>query len=118
MLAITLLIFFIQYIVQPDLIDKFNLFEILITNSLLIVYMLMHSYNMLESKREFYFVNLGLLIYLLSSTILFIFGNLTANLSKDVKMITWTLNAALTVMYQLFFLYEWKVSYVKKTLKN
>jgi uncharacterized protein YqhQ len=68
---------------------------------------------MLDEKKEFYFVNMGILMYLFGSTILFLVGNLTTKFSKDFNMITWMLNALLIIVYHLFILYEWKVSFLK-----
>ncbi len=112
-LVLVLLTLIIQYAVKPDLFFKFNLYEIFITSFLLIIYATFHFYNMLDEKKEFYYINMGILLYLFASTILFLIGNLTVNFSKQFNMITWTLNAALYVIYLLFMLYEWKVSYFK-----
>ncbi|WP_243739304.1 hypothetical protein [Flavobacterium sp. 245] len=109
----------IQYSLKPEMFFKFNLYEIFITSFLLIIYAVFHFYNMLDEKKEFYFINMGLLLYLFASTILFLIGNLTAKFSKDVSLITWMINAILIIVYHLFFLYEWKVSYFRtKTINS
>ncbi|MDQ6472337.1 hypothetical protein RB619_16945 [Flavobacterium sp. LHD-80] len=111
---LVLLTLAIQYGLKSDLFFKFNLYEIFITSFLLIIYSVFHFYNMLDDKKEFYYINMGILLYLFASTILFLIGNLTAKFSKDFSMITWTINAILVVVYHLFFLYEWKVNYFKR----
>ncbi|WPO79194.1 hypothetical protein [Flavobacterium sp. KACC 22761] len=109
----------IQYGLKPEMFLKFNLYEIFITSFLLIIYSVFHFYNMLDDKKELYFINMGILLYLFASTILFLVGNLTTKLSKDFSMITWTLNAGLIIVYHLFFLYEWKINYYKtKTINS
>jgi len=108
----------IQYGIKPQLFLKFNLYEIFITSFLVIIYATFHFYNMLDEKKEFYFINMGILLYLFGSTILFLVGNLTVKFSKNFNMITWILNAGLYVAYQLFILYEWKVSFSKRTVIN
>lgn len=109
----------IQYGLKPQMFLKFNLYEIFITSFLLIIYAVFHFYNMLDEKKEFYFINMGILLYLFASTILFLIGNLTTKFSNDFKMITWTLNAIFIIVYHLFFLYEWKVSYFRtKTINS
>jgi len=112
--ALVLLTLAIQYALKPELFLKFNLYEIFITSFLLIIYAVFHFYNMLDEKKEFYFINMGLLLYLFASTILFLVGNLTTKLSKDLNMITWTLNAVFVIVYHVFFFYEWKINYYKK----
>ncbi|MBP4138785.1 hypothetical protein J3495_11885 [Flavobacterium sp. P7388] len=103
----------IQYTVKPELFLKFNLYEIFITSFLIIIYATFHFYNMLDEKKEFYFINMGVIMYLFGSTILFLVGNLTTNFSAKFSFITWTLNVVLYAIYQLFILYEWKVSFSK-----
>lgn len=102
-----------QYAMKPELFLKFNLYEIFITSFLLIIYATFHFYNMLDEKKEFYFINMGIIMYLFGSTILFLVGNLTTKFSAKFSFITWTLNAFLYAIYQLLILYEWKVSFSK-----
>ncbi len=116
-LLLGLLILGIQYYLEPDLFFKFNLFEIFITSLLLTIYATIHLYNMLTSKKEFYYITIGILLYLFSSTILFLIGNLTITLSPKWQFLTWEINALLVVVYQLFILYEWKNSFSKKRIQ-
>ncbi|CAM4104223.1 YhhN-like protein [Flavobacterium sinopsychrotolerans] len=113
-LIIVLLSLAVQYVNDFSLFLKFNLFEIFITSILLILYATFHFYNMLNEKKEFYFINMGILFYLFGSTILFLVGNLTIVLSPKMNKITWILNSILYVLYQIFILVEWKKSFSKK----
>ena len=113
-LVIGLLALAIQYAYDFSLFLKFNLFEIFITSLLLILYATFHFYNMLNEKKEFYFINMGVLFYLSGSTILFLVGNLTVVLSPKMNKITWILNSILYILYQIFILVEWKKSFSKK----
>ncbi len=117
-LVIGLLALSIQYAYDTSLFFKFNLFEIFITSFLLIIYATIHFYNMLNEKKEFYYINVGLLIYLLGSTILFLVGNLTAILSPKMSLFTWILNALLIIINQFFILIEWKKSFYKKEINT
>ena len=115
-IALVLMALFVQYLVDPNQFVQFNLFEIAITSLIVVVFAVLHLYNMLADKKEFYFINLGIIIYLFGSTILFFVGNLTASLSPKFSLITWTLNAFLYIVYQLFVLIEWKKSFSSKIL--
>ncbi|MFC4394391.1 hypothetical protein [Flavobacterium quisquiliarum] len=90
------------------------MFEITLTSLLIVVFALMHFYNMLTENKAYYYVSMGIIIYLLSSTVLFIIGNLTSTLNNDVKYLSWMVNAFLNVIYYLFILFEWKVSFSPK----
>jgi len=116
-LVFVLMILVIQYAYDTSLFFKFNMLEISITSFLLIIYAAFHFYNMLNEKKEFYYVNIGILMYLFVSTILFLVGNLTISLSKKMSLITWILNSILYIIYQILILIEWKKSYYKKSVK-
>lgn len=92
---------------------QYNLFVIVITNLSVIVFAIFHLYNMLSSEEKYYYVTIGLLIYLLATTMVFVVGNINARLNNDVKFMLWTFNSILVVLYYLFILYEWKVSFFK-----
>lgn len=108
----------IQYSLDSSLILKFNLFEIAITSLLLIVYGVFHFYNMLSDRKEFYYINIGIIFYLFGSTILFLVGNFTSKMSGDLNKITWLTNALWYVVYQLFITFEWYKSYSKKSIED
>jgi hypothetical protein len=107
----------IQYGLEPNLFFSFNLFEIFITSFLLIVYGVFHFYNMLTDKKEFYYINMGILFYLFGSTILFLVGNFIVNMSGNWNKITWVTNSFLYVIYQLFIMFEWYKSFYKKPIQ-
>lgn len=104
----------IQYMSNADAFFSFNLFEIFITSFLLIIYATLYFYNLLNEKREFYYINMGILIYLFGSTVLFLAGNLVATLVSKTNRITWVLNALLYIIYQIFVWIEWQKSFSHK----
>ncbi|MGO4820917.1 MULTISPECIES: hypothetical protein [unclassified Flavobacterium] len=93
------------------------MFEIFVTSFLVIIYAVMHFYNMLNDKKEYYYINIGILSYLSGSTILFFVGNLTAELSPKISLLTWTLNAFLLIVYYLLIVYDWNKNFSKKAIK-
>jgi hypothetical protein len=116
-LILGLLVLGIQYGLDPSLFLKFNLFEIFITSFLLIIYATFHFYNMLNEKKEFYYINMGILLYLFGSTILFLAGNISIKLGPKFTKIPWILNSFLYIIYQVFILVEWKKSFSKKNIQ-
>lgn len=114
---ISILVIFIQYFIEPQMINKFNLIEIFLTSFFIIIGATIYLYNLLEKqKKVFYTISIGLIIYLFGSTILFILGNLTNVLSENYTKIPWILNSVLYVVYQVFIFLEWSV--LSKILKN
>lgn len=113
-IGIGLLILAIQYALEPKLFFEFNLFEIALTSLLTVFFAMLYLYNMLTDAKNYYYITIGLIIYLLASTVLFLVGNLTIGLSNELKLMSWTLNAFFVVVNQFFILYEWKVSFNTK----
>ncbi|RXM43717.1 hypothetical protein BOW55_18680 [Flavobacterium sp. YO12] len=111
---IALMVLGAQCIMDPNQFFKFNLFEITLTSLLIVVFALIHFYNMLTENKEYYYISIGIVFYLLTSTVLFLVGNLSPELSADLKYVTWMLNAFLIVVYQLFILYDWIKTNPKK----
>ncbi|MCG2612568.1 hypothetical protein LZZ90_13720 [Flavobacterium sp. SM15] len=108
-----------QYLLDATAFLKFNLFEIFITSFLLIIYSTFYLYNLLNEKKEFYYINLGILIYLFGSTVIFLAGNLTTIYKLRFVFNIWILNAFLYLIYQLLILFEWRKNYSNQLkLKN
>ncbi|KIO54826.1 hypothetical protein [Flavobacterium hibernum] len=103
-----------QFMMDSSQFLKFNLFEITLTSLLIVAFALLHFYNMLTENKKFYYVSFGTVFYLLGCTVLFLIGNFSTRLSDNVKYLSWMLNAFLFLVYHLFILYEWKVSFYKK----
>ncbi len=112
-----LLILGIQYYLNNDLYEKFNLFEIFITSFLLIIFSMFHFYNILNEKKKYYYINTGILLYLFGSTVLFISGNLISKLDLAPSKIVWILNSLLYIVYQVFILIEWMEIFIRKSDK-
>lgn len=118
-LALGLIILLVQFYFDPSQFKKFNLLEITITCLLVVIYGLFHFYYMLTNEKQYYYFTVGIVSYLLTSTVLFLVGNLTVGLSVELRLISWKLNAVLVIVYYLFILYEWKVNFKpKKELKK
>lgn len=117
-LVVALIILGIQYCSDTSLFFRFNLFEIILTSFILIVWASTHFYNLLNEKKEFYYANIGILMYLLGSTILFLVGNLMTSLSPTLNQIPWIINSFLYIIYQIFILFDWKDRYSRKELNT
>tara|TARA_R110002126_G_scaffold109348_3_gene246290 strand:+ start:262 stop:891 length:630 start_codon:yes stop_codon:yes gene_type:complete len=114
---IGLTIILLQYIFDPSQFFKFNLFEISVTSLLVLIFAVIHLYNMLTEKKEFYYINWGIIIYLFGSTILFICGNLIVTLNREFTKLPWILNAFLYIIYQLFITFEWYKNFSKSKIQ-
>lgn len=118
-LGCALLVLAVQYFIEPRQFLKFNLLEITLTSLIIVIFALLHFYNMLTDNKKYYYFTIGVVFYLLTSTVLFLVGNLTIDLSKEFQFFSWRLNAFLVVIYYLVILLEWMVSFrPKNIIKN
>ena len=93
---------------------RYNLLVIVITNLSVIVFAVLHLYNMLTSEKKYYYITIGLILYLLASTLIYIVGNINVKLDDDFKFLLVYFNSFLLIVYYLFILYDWKVSFLGK----
>ena len=115
LLAFCILVLGIQYTISPELFCMFNLFEIFITSLPLIIYATFHLYNILNEKKQFYYITIGLLIYLFGSTVVFLTTNLLLSLKTyDSFEFIYSLNVYLYAIYQLFIFFDLKHLYLLK----
>ena len=113
-----LLILTVQFLIDYTEFLKFNLFGITLTSLIIVVFALLHFYNMLTDEKEYYYLNIGVVFYLFASTILYLVGNLTLGLSSDLRYLSWTLNGVLIIGYYLLILFEWKIRYTQNRKIN
>jgi len=108
----------IQYGFNPNLFNKFNLFEIVVCSFPLVVYAIIHLFNALTIKGGFMYLNIGVILYLTSSTLIFILGDYLAGVRVKSLMVrsVWFVNKMLYVVYLLLIYIEWHKSF--KGAKN
>ena len=110
-----------QYIDNPSLYYQYNAIGLAITQIVLVLYTIIHLYNSLSQNSDFVIVSSGLLMYLLSSIIIFASGNLVfdLNISEEVSRLLNDLNAVLYLVFQVLVLIEWWRNYrPKKVIGN
>jgi len=108
---IVVLIF--RFVLFPEFLMQFDLFEIFFTCFPIIIYAILYFYQMLESKKKFYLVNIGLTIYLFGSTIIFLTGNIINIYSPKFARTCWRFNSLLCIFYHVMVFIEWKKNYSK-----
>lgn len=107
---VTLIIAF-MYLSNLDSFWEFNLFEIAATSILLIVYAIIHFYNTLHKPKQYFYLMIGLVMYLLCSSYIFLFGNYELVFIKDPYIDIWIFNTLFYIIYQIFIYKEWR--YIK-----
>ena len=119
-LLIMLPVFFLsRYVFNPQMFFEYSLLETYLTTMPLIIYSSMHLYNNLGEKSEFYFINVGLLFYLFTSTFIFLLYKLITVFKFDeFNDIMIDINIILQYIKFGFFFYQWKLIYFNKDERN
>lgn len=98
----------IQYYLKPQLFWGFNIPEILSISFILIAYALIHLYNTLGEAKSYYYFCIGLIMYLLCSSIIFMSGKFELVFSQDPYIDIWIFNSLFYIVYQILIFKEWK----------
>ena len=106
-LALVLGTLSLQYVLQPGLYYTFNIFEIVLTSLSLVAYSILYFYESLGERKKLLYINSGIFLYLLSSTLLFASGNIMPGLEKKINKFIWIINAVLYIIYQVLIFMEW-----------
>ncbi|AXT53895.1 hypothetical protein D1818_24900 [Aquimarina sp. BL5] len=106
-----------QYLYKPNLFYKFNLFEIVLTSVPLIMYSIVHFYNMLGKEKEYLYINSGVFLYLTGSTLLFVAGNYIVSSNSVLNKSIWIINSVLFIVYQILIFIEWRKSFYQKKIQ-
>ena len=108
-----------RYVFNPQMFFEYSLLETYLTTMPLIIYSSMHLYNNLGEKSEFYFINVGLLFYLFTSTFIFLLYKLITVFKFDeFNDIMIDINIMLQYIKFGFFFYQWKLIYFNKDERN
>lgn len=117
-LVIVLSVLAIRFIKMPSIYERFDLLEIFLCSIPLVIYSIVHLYNSLNSSRGYLFINGGILMYLSTSTLIFILGNYlsTLDINEGIREI-WMINSFLYFVFLILIFIEWFKNYRPVKLK-
>lgn len=109
------LVLVVQYIIEPNLIMKFNLLEIVICSIPLTILSFLYILQSIDKKDKFFiYINSGVFLYLLCSTLIFVMGNYVKDIETFWFKFFWIFNVFLFLLYQLLIFIEWFKNFRKK----
>lgn len=99
-----------QNIQNPETFFRFNLFEIISISVALIFYALLFIYENLDKNRGFIYFSIGLIVYFLCSSTIFLSGNLNLIfVEKPILLDVWIFNSLAFIVYQIYVFKDWKI---------
>jgi hypothetical protein len=105
--ATVIIILTTQYINKPQIYFEFNLLEIVLTSLSIVTFSVIYFYQSLTEKMEFMYLNYGVFIYLLSSTLIFCSGNFVSSIEVLIGRILWFIKSVLFIVYQILIFIQW-----------
>lgn len=99
-----------QYALDPQLLFRYNLLEVFLTNYFLVFCSLMYQYNSLSRMQNdgFSLFNWAVLVYSTLSLSFFLFGNVMAEIEINFSIPAWLINNCILVLFHLAVLLQWK----------
>ncbi len=118
-IVLVLAILSVQYAFKPSLFTQFNSLEIFVTSLPLVIYSIVHLYNSLSHIYKYILINAGVLVYITSSTLIFILGNYLSDLdfNSEIRNI-YLINKILYVVYLTLILIQWKTNFLPVKSKS
>lgn len=108
----------VQYGLFPELYYVFNSLGFLVTTSAIIMYSVFYLFEQMSKKLPFYYTNIGIFIYFISSSIIFASAVAIVSFNDKTNMLIWKINAVLFIIYQLLILWEWTQNFYLKRIKR
>lgn len=93
----------------------FNTYEIVSISFLLVIYAAYFIYKNLVYEHKYFNFSIGLILYLLGSIAIFLFGNLELVLIDEPYVDIWVINSLFYIAFQYFILREYRFI---KNIKN
>lgn len=108
-----------QFTVDPELFFRYNAIGFVVTQLIIVTYSLLYFYKSLSEKNEFIIINIGVFIYLLSSSIIFALGNLVfdINIPESISAKLGDINIVLYFVFQILIFIEWWKNFSKPRIK-
>lgn len=106
-----------QYVIYPHLLFQFNLIETLITSYLTILSALFYLYGTISEKREFSFLNYGILLSIVFDISVLLFGNILIYKNREDVAIVWILRQFSFIFMHMMFMLQWFYFFVFNKIK-
>ena len=107
----------VMYIFDPSLFWRFNEYEIIATSFILVVYAFYFIYKEMDKVHYYYNFSVGLILYLLCSVSIFLYGNLELVLIENPHIDIWIFNTIFYIIFQ-FMIFREYAFFTSKLHKN
>ena len=104
----------IEYLLWPEKYFKFNLSEIILCSIPIVLYSILFFFqSMASDEKKYLFINSGIFLYLLCSTLIFVAGNYVSPKQTFWNQFIWFMNSLLYIVYLILIFVEWYKNFRK-----
>lgn len=102
---------FVLYHCYQDatIIFTINIYEIFLISAILIIYALYYLYYLIDRKENYINFTIGLIMYLLCSSIVFFYGVEEIVICEKPFVDIWVFSSIFLIIYQLLIYRDWKI---------
>jgi len=94
---------------NPEIMFTVNAIEVFIISVILILYALFYLYTIIDKEQWYVYFSMGLIMYLLCSSVVFFSGNLDLVLCEKPYIDIWVFDSIFIIIYQLLIYKDWKI---------
>lgn len=108
-LGIVFIALVIQYAVQPEIYSYYNKFGMFFTQMLLVFFAILYLYRSIGERSEFLLINIGIILYFTTTSLIFYTGNLvfSPGIDQDLVLLIFNINSILYLVFQILIFVEW-----------
>ena len=104
---VLILVFAVQYILNPAAFFKFNLYEIVSVCVLLIMLALLNIYYTLGQSKRFFYFSIGVIVYFTCTCLVYLLGGYTIILCKNPLIDHWIIKDVFFIIFQVLVFKEY-----------
>jgi|GEM_PF-1855534 len=101
------LILAVQYIIYPSLLLRYNIFEVVLGNYILVIASFFYLYNTTSEKRHFAYLSIGILMCAALDISIFLFGNVLATIHIQEAGIIWFVHQLSVLLFHIMIMIQW-----------
>jgi hypothetical protein len=116
-LALFVLIILTKVALNFKMVYHFDLFESFASTFFIAVYSIYYAYQQINQKKEFYYINLSIIIYSFGGSLFYLTSSLFEKAHYDFLRVSLNVNFLFVILANMVFLIEWKKNYAKPNSK-
>jgi hypothetical protein len=112
------LIFIIKYSININSFFSYSLLEAFLCNFFIAIFSSVYFYQMLNERKNFYYINTASIIFSFGGSIFFLSANLSSVYYNSISTLALNINSFFVIIISIFVFIEWKTNFQKLPKKG